>query len=161
VPEELEAPRRVGAEEAAERVRVDALELPREERLLERAEPLELAQELDGLGERQAARPPQLLAVAALQLLEPLDVAQVLQELLEGAAGRVAREGIVAERIDRLGEAVREVVELCALRPDALVVARLIERLALLLEEVVEPFAHLGEGVAEMDVLQALAHRGA
>src|SRR5262249_47313465 len=142
--QELEIPRRVGAEKGAQRLQVDRLEVAGEELFLEALETLHLPHELDGLAVRERLRPLEEIAVAAVEVLEVADVLELIEQVGERAAGVLVREVVVAQALEGLGDPCRELVEQLA-GPGGVVAATLLERVALEVEELLELLAQLGE----------------
>src|SRR5262249_58487156 len=99
------------AEQLAQAVEVDRLEVAGEQLLLETPELIHGAHELERLLVGERLRPVEEVTVAALEVLERPDVVQLLEELVEQLAGSRVLETGVAQALERFGQPVGQPVE--------------------------------------------------
>src|SRR5439155_15658407 len=156
--QQLEVARRLRAEERAQALEIDRLEVPGEQRLLEALQALHLAHQLDRLAVGERLRALKEVAVTPLEVLEVADVLQLLEQVFERAARVVVREGMVAQLLERLGEARREAVQRLPLAGGGLAVDEAVERVALEVEQLLQLLAQLAESLAQVDLAIAASH---
>ena len=99
------------------------------------------------------------LAVAILEILQVADVLVLAQQLVEILARLAVLELIVGKLTQRLGELFRQVSKLLllVLHPGLALLAAGLQRLALAVQDVLEPLLHLRHRALQIEVAVALA----
>src|SRR5262249_51634706 len=144
------------AEHLADRLEVEATEVPREEIFFELLQALHLAHQLDRLGVVERLLAVEQVSVSPAELLEIADVTEFLEEILKIPLRIGVLESVLTKLLDRLADAQRQPIEELALLVPAR--AHLFQRRALEIDDLVELVAHVVERVVQVEFAVTLPH---
>ena len=146
----------LGAEHLADRLEIQAAEVPREEIFLELLQPLHLAHQFDGLAVFERLLSVEEIPVPPTELLEIADVTELLEEVLKIPLRVAILESVLLKLLDRLAEAQRQPVEKLALLVSAF--AHLLQGRAFEIDDPVELVAQVVERMVQVELAVTLAH---